>query len=54
LNIGPVEAQQFFSTYITIGWATDSGYLQLNDLNDLSREELREAYVESFARIMSA
>ena len=37
---------------ITIGRVTDSGRLQLNDLIDLGREQLREAYMESFGRIM--
>jgi phosphoribosylformylglycinamidine synthase len=37
---------------ITIGRVTDMGRLQINDLIDLPRKELREAYMESFARIM--
>ncbi|MCB7130018.1 MAG: hypothetical protein J3T61_10830, partial [Candidatus Brocadiales bacterium] len=39
---------------ITIGRITDSGRLQFGDLIDLGREELRAAYMESFARIMHA
>lgn len=37
---------------ITIGRVTESGRLLINDLIDLDREQLREAYMESFARSM--
>ncbi len=37
---------------ITIGRVTASGCLQFGDLIDLDREELREAYMESFGRVM--
>ncbi|UCH64206.1 MAG: phosphoribosylformylglycinamidine synthase subunit PurL [Fidelibacterota bacterium] len=39
---------------ITIGRVTTSGRLQLNDLIDLDRKQLRKAYMESFGRIMGA
>ncbi|MBA7709559.1 Phosphoribosylformylglycinamidine synthase subunit PurL [subsurface metagenome] len=39
---------------ITIGRITDSGRLQFGDLIDLGREELRKAYMDSFAKIMHA
>lgn len=37
---------------ITIGRVTDNGRLQFNDLIDLGRVELQEAYMESLDRIM--
>ncbi len=39
---------------ITIGRVTDQARLQINDLVDLDRDQLRVAYMESFARIMQA
>ena len=39
---------------ITIGRVTDTPRLQINDLVDIDRDQLRAAYMESFARIMQA
>ena len=55
-NLLPLQriAMQEQVPSITIGRVIDQARLEINDLINLSREELAEAYMESFARIMGA